>query len=380
VTPRAGGRPVRAAVLEVPGAPLRLETLQLDPPADGEALVRLEASGVCHSDLHLADGEWGESEPIVLGHEGCGVVEQTGVGVEPTLRGRRVVLNWFAPCLSCAACQAGRQWECSGTAALTNRLPDGSTRLRREDGSEVLPYLGLGTFAEAAVVPAVAAVPVPDDIDPSAAALIGCCVSTGVGAVLKTARVRPGDGVVVYGLGGVGLSVVMGAALAGAGTILAVDRAPEKLERATSVGATAGVVASADDEETRSAVVAATGGGADVAFEAIGLQRTIELTIRSVRAGGTAVLVGMTPYGVRASFDAFDLVDRSVRILGSNYGFTVGALDFPRYAALHLAGRLPIEHLVERRIGLDAVEAAFEAMRRGEGARRVIVYDGAAAA
>jgi S-(hydroxymethyl)glutathione dehydrogenase/alcohol dehydrogenase len=379
VTPGAGARPVRAAVLEKPGVPLRLETLQLDPPAHGEVLIRLEASGVCHSDLHLADGEWGESGPIVLGHEGCGVVEQTGLGADPALAGRRVVLNWFAPCLACAACQAGRQWECSGTAALTNRLPDGSTRMERGDGTEVLPYLGLGTFAEATVVPAVAAVPVPDGIDPSAAALIGCCVSTGVGAVLKTARVRPGDGVVVFGLGGVGLSVVMGAALAGAGTIVAVDRAPEKLERAASVGATAGVVASADDEETRAAIVEATGGGADVAFEAIGLQRTIELTIRSVRTGGTAVLVGMTPFGVRASFDAFDLVDRSVRILGSNYGFTVGALDFPRYAALHLAGRLPIEHLVERRIGLDDVEAAFDAMRRGEGARRVIVYDGAPA-
>ena len=270
MTPGAGARPVRAAVLEKPGAPLRLETLQLDPPATGEVLVRLEASGVCHSDLHLADGEWGESAPIVLGHEGCGVVEETGAGADPALRGRRVVLNWFAPCLACAACQAGRQWECSGTAALTNRLPDGSTRLQRDDGSEVLPYLGLGTFAEATVVPAVAAVPVPDGIDPSAAALIGCCVSTGVGAVLKTAPVRPGDGVVVYGLGGVGLSVVMGAALAGAGTIVAVDRAPEKLERATSVGATAGVVASADDdEETRSAVVAATRGGADVAFSMV---------------------------------------------------------------------------------------------------------------
>lgn len=369
-----GARPIRAAVLEKPGTPLHIETLALDPPATGEVLVRLEASGVCHSDLRLAEGEWGESGPVVLGHEGCGVVEEVGPGADPALRGRRVVLSWFAPCLSCAACQAGRQWECSGTSALANRLPDGSTRLHRDAGDEVLPYLGLATFGEATVVPAVAAVPVPDEIDPAVAALVGCCVSTGVGAVLKTAQVRPGAIVVVYGLGGVGLSAVMGAALAGAGTIVAVDRTAEKLDRATAVGATTGVIASDDDDETRAAVLGATGGGAEFAFEAVGHQRTIELTIRSVRTGGTAVLVGMAPFGVRASFDAFDVVDRSVRILGSNYGFAVGALDFPRYAALHLAGKLPVEHLVERRIGLDDVEDAFDAMRRGEGARRVIVY------
>jgi Zn-dependent alcohol dehydrogenase len=339
-------------------------------------LVRLEASGVCHSDLRLAEGEWGESGAVVLGHEGSGVVDEVGPGVDPALRGRRVVLNWFAPCLSCAACQRGRQWECSGTRALENRLPDGSTRIHRDSGEDVLPYLGLATFGEATVVPAVAAVPVPDQIDPAAAALIGCCVSTGVGAVVKTADVPAGATVVVYGLGGVGLSVVMGAALAGAGSIVVVDRTEAKLERARAIGATAGIVASDDDEETRAAVLDATDGGAEFAFEAIGMQRTIELTIRSVRTGGTAVLVGMTPFGVMASFDAFTVVDRSVRILGSNYGFAVGGLDFPRYAALHLAGRLPIEHLVERRIALDEAEDAFDAMRRGEGARRVIVYGG----
>jgi S-(hydroxymethyl)glutathione dehydrogenase/alcohol dehydrogenase len=172
----------------------------------------------------------------------------------------------------------------------------------------------------------------------------------------------------------------MGAALAGADTIVAIDRSSEKLERAATVGATAGVVAADDDDETRAGVLDATGGGAEFAFEAIGLQRTIDLTIGSVRTGGTAVLVGMTPFGVHGSFDAYDLVDRSLRILGSNYGFTVGALDFPRYATLHLAGRLPIDQLVERRIGLEEVEDAFGAMRRGEGARRVIVHGGSAPA
>jgi S-(hydroxymethyl)glutathione dehydrogenase / alcohol dehydrogenase len=374
VTAGTRARPVRAAVLDKPGTPLRIETLLLDPPSDGEVLVRMEASGVCHSDLHVTEGEWGDTEAIVLGHEGCGVVEEVGPGADPALRGRRVVLNWFAPCLSCPACQRGRQWECSGSKALLNRLPDGTTRLHRDGGGDVLPCLGIATFGEWSVVPTVAAVPVPDEIDSTVASLIGCCVSTGVGAAVKTAEVRPGATVAVYGLGGVGLSVVMGAALAGAATIVAVDRSSEKLERATAVGATAGVVASDDDEETHAAVLDATEGGAEFAFEAIGLQRTIDLTIRSARTGGTAVIVGMAPFGVRGSFDAYDLVDRSLRVLGANYGFTVGALDFPRYASLHLAGKLPIDQLVERRIGLEDVEEAFDAMRHGEGARRVIVH------
>jgi S-(hydroxymethyl)glutathione dehydrogenase/alcohol dehydrogenase len=369
--------PVRAAVLEASGQPPRIEELRLEGPGPGEVLVRLEASGVCHSDLHQANGDWGRAGPMVLGHEGCGVVEGTGPGVDAALRGRRVVLNWFAPCLTCRACQVGRQWECTGSTALSNRLPDGSSRLRRQDGTEVLPFLGLGTFAEATVVPAVAAVPVDEDIDPAAAALIGCCVSTGVGAVLKTAAVPAGASVVVYGLGGVGLSIVMGAVLAGATTIVAVDRSQSKLDRAARVGATSGIIASEQDRETAAAVREATGGGADFAFEAIGLRSTIELALKSVRAGGTAVLVGMTPLGVRAEFDTFRVVDRSLRILGSNYGFAVGALDFPRYARLHAAGRLPIGQLIERRIALDEVGAAFEALRRGEGARRVIRYQAA---
>jgi S-(hydroxymethyl)glutathione dehydrogenase/alcohol dehydrogenase len=365
---------VRAAVLDAPGKPLRIETLQLDPPGAGEVRVRLEASGVCHSDLHQAEGDWGDDGPLVLGHEGAGVVDAAGDGVDDALVGRRVVLNWMGPCGACEPCSVGREWECADTKALGNRLPDGTTRLRREDGSEVYPLLGLGTFAEATVVPASAAVPVRDDIDPAVAALIGCCVSTGVGAALKTARVVPHSSVVVIGLGGVGLSVVMGAAFAETGPIVAVDRSEEKLERARAAGATAGVLAADDDEETLSAIGDATQGGAAFAFEAIGLPRTIELAIRSVATGGTAVLVGMTAHGVPASFDAFDVVDRSLRILGSNYGFTVGNVDFPRYADLHAEGRLPLDVLVDRRIELGGVEEAFGAMRRGEGARRVIVF------
>jgi len=369
----AAERTVEAVVLERPGARAAVEEVMLAAPGPGQVLVRIDASGVCHSDLHLADGEWTADTAVVLGHEGCGVIQAVGAGVDSALQGRRVVLDWLSPCMQCTACIGGQAWNCRRTRALENRLADGGSRLRRRDGSALMPYLGLGTLAESVVVDAKTAVAIPDEVDPVAGALIGCCVSTGVGAVLKTAEVPAGSSVVVFGLGGVGLSIIMGAVLAGATTIVAVDRHPAKLELAKGVGATAGVIAE-DPERTIKSVKDATGGGADFGFEAIGLSSTIEQTIRSVRTGGTAVLVGMTPLGVRASFDAFDLVDRSLRILGSNYGFTVGPIDFPRYAGLYLAGKLPIDRLVERRISLREVEPAFEAMRRGEGARRVVVF------
>jgi S-(hydroxymethyl)glutathione dehydrogenase/alcohol dehydrogenase len=206
------------------------------------------------------------------------------------------------------------------------------------------------------------------------AALIGCCVATGVGAVTKTGEVPAGASVAVIGLGGVGLSCVMGAALAEAGTIVAVDRVPSKLATATSVGATDTVLAGDDPAATLEALRAATGGGPDFVFEAIGRSDTIELAIEALPIGGTAVLVGMTPLGVRASFDVYGLVDGSRRILGSNYGFADPEVDFPRYAALHLAGRLPIDRLVDRRITLDELEDAFDGLRRGAWTRQVVVF------
>ncbi len=366
---------MRAAVLERPGQPARIEDLVIEDPRPGEVVVRLTASGVCHSDLHVRDAEWERPGPIVLGHEGAGVVERLGPGVTGLRPGQQVVLSWYYPCLRCRACQSGRQWLCSDTRALDHRSPDGTTRLRRTDGTEVLSYLAIGTMAERTVVPVEAAIPIPDAVAPEVAALIGCAVSTGVGAVLKTAQVPPGASVAVFGLGGVGLSIVMGAVLAGATRIVAVDRVAGKLERARELGATETILAT-DAEATVAAVRAATGGhGPDYAFEAIGLPTTIEQSIAVLPPGGTAVLVGLTRFGARASFEAFPFVDGSRRILGSNYGFAVAALDFPRYAELHLAGRLPIDRLIEARIGLDELEDAFERMRRGEGARRVIVFE-----
>jgi S-(hydroxymethyl)glutathione dehydrogenase / alcohol dehydrogenase len=369
----AAGQAVMAAVLERPGDVLRVEELLLDAPGPGEVRVRTLASGVCHSDLHLVEGEWGDTPPIVLGHEGCGVVEETGPGVTEPQPGQAVVLDWFASCGTCDDCRTGRPWTCRRTRATENVLPDGSTRLHRPDGSPVLSYLHLGTFATATVVPAASAVPIPDSVPPEVAALIGCCVTTGLSSVLRAANPPPGSPAVVFGLGGVGLSVVMGLALAGAAPIVAVDRVREKLELASTVGATDTVTAT-DAEATVDAVREATGGGAMFSFEAIGLRATIEQAIRSLRAGGTAVIVGMTPFGVRASFDAFDIVDRSLAIVGTNYGFGVPREDFPRYASLYLEGTLPIDRLIDDRITLEHVNEAFNAMRRGEGARRIIVF------
>jgi S-(hydroxymethyl)glutathione dehydrogenase/alcohol dehydrogenase len=364
---------VAAAVLERPGEPLGIEELLLDPPGPGEVRVRMLASGVCHSDLHVVEGEWGDTAPIVLGHEGCAVVEDVGPGVTEPAPGATIVLDWFAPCGSCEDCAAGRPWICRRTRSGQNVLPDGTTRLHRSDGSPVLAYLQLATFSSSSVVPAGVAIPIPQDVPPEVAALIGCCVTTGVSAVLRAAPPPPGSPAVVFGLGGVGLSVLMGLALTGADPIVAVDRVPAKLELAAELGATR-TVAATEPGSTIQAVREATGGGATHAFEAIGLAATIEQTIGSLRSGGTAVLVGMTPFGVRASFDAFDVVDRSVSIVGTNYGFGVPAQDFPLYASLYLEGRLPIDRMIEERIGLDDVNQALDKMRRGDGARRVIVY------
>jgi S-(hydroxymethyl)glutathione dehydrogenase/alcohol dehydrogenase len=371
--PGRNGGTVTAAVLDRPGTSLGIEDLLLDPPGPGEVRVRMLASGVCHSDLHVVDGEWGDTAPIVLGHEGCGVVEEAGPRVTAPTLGDTVVLDWFGACGTCDDCAAGRPWVCTQTRSIDNVRPDGTTPLHRADGSQILPYLQLGTFATAAVVPARVAIPIPDGVPPEAAALIGCCVTTGVSAVLRAASPPAGSPAVVFGLGGVGLSVLMGLALAGADPIVAVDRVPSKLELARALGATKTVTA-ADAGSTVEAVREATGGGATHAFEAIGLATTIEQTIGALRSGGTAVLVGMTPLGVRASFEAYDVVDRSISIVGTNYGFGVPAEDFPRYAGLYLEGRLPIDRMLEERIALADVNEALEKMRRGDGARRVIVY------
>jgi len=366
-------RMTRAAVLDRPGVPSRIEDLELAEPGSGEVRVRMHASGVCHSDLHVRDGEWQRPGPVVMGHEGAGVIEALGPGVAGLEVGQPVALSWLVPCGDCRQCRSGRPWACPDSPSFRHRMPDGGTRWRRAGGEDVLTYCAIGTLAEAEIVPAAAAIPIPEGVDPAAAALIGCCVATGVGAVTKTAEVPAGSSVAVIGLGGVGLSCVMGAALAQAGTIVAIDRVVSKLEAATSVGATATILAG-DDTVTLERLRDLTDGGPDFVFEAIGRPETIDLALTALPVGGTAVLVGMTPVGVQASFEVYPFVDGSRRILGSNYGFADPAVDFPRYAQLHLDGRLPIDRLVDRRISLDELEDAFQGLRRGVFTRQVVVF------
>lgn len=365
----SGSAWVRAAVLERVGEPIVVRELELRAPRAGEVRVRMLASGVCHSDLHVRDGEWDRPTPIVMGHEGAGVVEAVGPGVVSPRVGQLVALSWLIPCGVCRSCRRGHPWACPDSPSYRHTLLDGATAFR-----DVRSYCSIATMAEASVVPAAAAIPVPDGTDPAVAALIGCCVTTGVGAVLKTAGVPAGASVAVIGLGGVGLSCVMGAVVAGASRIVAIDRVEGKLTAARAVGATDTILAADDAALTIEALRDLTDGGPDFVFEAIGRTATAELAIAALPVGGTAVLVGMTPLGAKAAFEVYPFVDGSRRILGSNYGFAEPAIDFSRYAEWTLDGRLPVGRLIDRRIGLDDVEDAFAAMRRGEYTRQVIDF------
>ena len=378
---------IRGLVFAGAGQPLAVETLTLDAPGPGEVAVRMLASGVCHSDLHVVDGDWARPAPIVLGHEGSALVMALGPGVTerfPELvPGALVVLAWTAPCGTCPPCRRGEAWGCARPVGAGHRLRDDLARVHRDDGAPIGVYCGIGTFGSGQVVAAEAAIPVDPRTPPEVAALIGCAVTTGVGAVLETARVRPGQSVVVVGLGGVGLSAIMGAAHAGAGFIVALDTERQKVELARSLGAQAAVRVLPDDPAGTLALVRATleragyGGevGADHVFECIGQQGTVELAVDLARAGGTVTLVGMPPQGERAGIDVYRFVDEGKTLLGSDYGSSVPAIAFPRLARLHLEGRLPIDRLITERIDLEGVDAAFAAMRAGDGVRRVVIHD-----
>ena len=351
--------------------PLEIEDLKLDPPGEGEVLVRMVASGVCHSDLHVVDGEWERPANVVLGHEGAAIVEALGPDVPNVAlhEGDLVVLAWTAPCDICIACSRGERWLCTQPRGSGHRLRDEDVRMRRPDGTPIGVYSGIGTFGDRQVVAHQAAIPIAPGTPPEIAALIGCAVTTGFGAVVNTAGVRAGQSVVVIGAGGVGLSAVMGARFADAGTIVVIDKNPEKLELALRAGATHALQPSEGD-----IVSDLTDGGADHVIEAIGLTDTVEQAIELVRPGGIVTLVGMTPQGRRASFDVYRFVEDGKQIRGSNYGSATPAIDFPRIAALYADGQLPLDLLITERIGLESVEGALDAMRRGDGARRVVVY------
>ncbi len=373
--------PVRGLVYHGPDRPPTLEDLWLDPPGPREVRVRMVASGVCHSDLHVVDGEWRRPADVVLGHEGAGIVEELGDGVTERppdapleaggLRvGDLVTLAWTAPCAVCPACLRGEAWLCAAPRGSGHRLDPASMRLHRPDGSGLGVYSGIGTFSTRQVVAAEAAIPIDPRTPPGVAALIGCAATTGVGAVRNTAAVRAGESVVVVGLGGVGLAALMAAVDAGAASIIAVDVEPAKLEQARSLGATVTVM----PDEVMALASGMASGGPDHVLECIGLTDTVELSLRAVRPGGTVTLVGMTAMDATAAIDVYRFVEDGKRLLGSNYGSCLPARDFPRIAADAVAGRLPLGRLISESIRIEDIEAAFAAMRRRDGARRVVSF------
>ncbi|MGO9907519.1 MAG: Zn-dependent alcohol dehydrogenase [Solirubrobacteraceae bacterium] len=366
---------MRAVVLREPGRPVGVETVTLAPPRRGEVLVRVAAAGVCHSDVHLADGLLGGGRfPMVLGHEGAGVVEAVGDGVDDVSVGDHVAFCFVPSCGVCGACRTGRRTLCETAArfGVAGMLMDGTSRLRGADGAVLQHGLMVACFAQFAVVPAAGAVPLPPSIPLWQAALLGCGVVTGIGAVNR-AGLRVGASVCVIGCGGVGLQVIAGARLAGAGTIVAVDVDEAKLELALRRGATHALRA-ADGAHVVEDVMALTGGGVEHAFEVVGRPETIRQAWDVLRPGGTAMVVGVAPVGVEVALPAIEFLSEKT-ITGSYYGSSDVHASLGRLVQLVVDGRLDLGEVVSDVIALDEVQEALDRLRRGEGARSVIVID-----
>lgn len=363
---------VRAAVLRETGARLEVTEVELAAPRPGEVLVRLHASGVCHSDLNAIDGTAPTRCPAVLGHEGAGVVEQVGPGVA-LHPGEPVALSWMPWCGQCEECLRGLTHLCRTAWGAMGHggLLDGTPRLSR-DGAPVYHYSLLSTFADRAVVAERSCVPIDPDVPFEVAALVGCAVATGVGAVWNTAGVRPGERVAVVGCGGVGLSAVLGAVAVGAAPVVAVDVSPEKLDVARALGATDAVRWAGSPEATAEAVRVASDGGVDYAIEATGRPEAAEAAFLSTRVRGAAVLVGIPRADAQLRLPALSVPRTERRVLGSAYGSAQPARDFPTILALYRSGRLPLDRLISHRLPLEEVETAFALMRSG-GARRVLL-------
>jgi Zn-dependent alcohol dehydrogenase len=360
---------IRGAVLERTGGPLAVCDLELAPPGPEEVLVRLRASGLCHSDWNAVDG----TSEAVLGHEGAGVVESVGERVRRVRPGDHVALSWTPWCGECEECLRELPQLCSTVwpAMATGGLMDGTPRFSR-NGEPVYHYSFLSTLSDACVVPERSCVPIPSDVPFDVAALVGCAVSTGVGAVWRTAQTKAGDRVAIIGCGGVGLSALMAAVAVGANPIVAVDAASQKLEIARSFGATDAVLWQGSPEATAEAVREASGGGVDVAVEATGRPEAMLTAYLGTRPRGAAVLIGIPPADAVVSLPAVTIVRGERRVLGSVYGSTKPERDFPETLALYRSGRLPLDRLVSHRIPLDEVERGFELMHSGDALRVVV--------
>lgn len=372
---------IRAAVLRATGAarpyadsrPLSIETVRLDPPGPDEVLVAIRAAGLCHSDLSVIDGNRPRPLPMALGHEAAGVVEAVGQGVDDLKPGDRVVMVFMPSCRHCAPCEAGRPALCEPGAAANGKgeLLSGGRRLH-DAMQDVNHHLGCSAFAEKAVVSRRSLVRVPDDLPFEHAALFGCAVLTGVGAVMNTAAVRPGQSIVVVGLGGVGLASVMGALAAGASPVVAVDLSEDKLALARSFGDVRTVNAAAADAVEQ--VRALTCGGADVALEMAGSARALDAAWRMTRRGGTTVTAGLPPPDAVLSVNIVQLVAEARTLKGSYIGDADPERDVPRYVELFRLGRLPVDRLMTKTITLDQINAAFDDLAEGRTVRTVVTF------
>jgi len=363
---------MRAAVLFEQGKPQRVEELALEAPRQGEVLVRMAASGVCHSCLHAADGSWkGVPLPIVLGDEGAGVVEALGPGVTELAVGDHVILSWAPTCGRCHYCVIGRPNLCERRQPGKGVLPDGTTRMSL-GGRPVYHYGHVATYASRTVVHESCAIRIDPAMPLDRAALIGCSVMTGVGAVLNTAAVPAGAGMAVFGAGGVGLNVVQGGAMVAAHPIIAVDLLAAKLEHAGAVGATHRIDASREDPVA--AIRAITGRGADFTFVAVGSTRPVLQAIEALAPGGTCVLIGVPETGATVPFDVRPMVTGERVVRGSSYGSARTREDLPRLVSLYRAGKLRIDELITHRYALEDANEAFRALAAGELGRGLIVF------
>ena len=372
---------IRAAVLNATGAalpyaqsrPLSIDEVELDPPGHGEVLVRVAAAGLCHSDLSVINGDRPRPVPMALGHEASGVVEEIGPGVDDLARGDHVVMVFVPSCGHCLPCAEGRPALCEPGAAANGKgtLLSGARRIKRK-GLAINHHLGVSAFAEYATVSRRSLVKVDRELALDEAALFGCAVLTGVGAVVNTARVPAGSTVAVIGLGGVGLAALIGALAAGASRLVAIDLADDKLEFAKQLGATD--TFNAKMEDCAEAVRAATSGGVEYAFELAGSVKAMELAYKITRRGGTTVTAGLPPPGANFSFPQVGLVAEERTIKGSYIGTCVPVRDLPRYVGLYRQGRLPVNKLLTHRIDLASINEGFDRLHEGKAIRQVVVF------
>jgi S-(hydroxymethyl)glutathione dehydrogenase/alcohol dehydrogenase len=360
---------VKAAVLETCPGELVVDDISVRKPGPSEVLIRTVAAGLCHSDLHFIEAKYPAPVPAVLGHESAGVVEAVGENVTYVAPGDHVITCISGFCGACAFCLSGRPNLCDGIAL----APDAALgpRLTR-NGEVVHQFFNLSSFAEQLLVHEHFLVKIRPDMPLDKASLIGCGVTTGVGAVLNTARVRAGETVAVIGCGGIGLNAVQAAAIAGAARVIAVDRVASKLDLARTFGATDVVDASATDPVM--AVIELTNGGVDYAFEAIGLAATAQQAFGMLTRGGTAVVIGMIPFGEQVAIDGFQLLMEK-RLMGTNMGSNRFRVDMPQYIEWYLAGKLKLDELVSATMPIEKINDGFATLRAGEVARQLITFD-----